>query len=409
MHCKRIKSVAGLREIRAVDKGVLVNTSAEGSVVHVPSCRIVGEATSSGGSVVAAGDWCWYDGMAGAVHGTPQPLVTCPECNPGLDDRTNALNESGAFMHAEICRMLDGLGYRTTVEHPVHAAPLVQDPSRRPRALGAGGRSMRSGHAAPAAAAEFQRVLAESQQTVLARQRVLDIVATIPVGRSTELVLPIEVKKANPGYVDWVFMNYGRGEVSMTATSVSAKDTGGLELFKIPGTDLGRPPLHIKKKKAGIPQAAMGAYDGAVPLTLNRSSKYDFQQRSLGEAAVQVVEGAFGLITSRIIHRVSTGIGYDTTQYYVPVVVTTANLYSCSYRPTDFEMATGLVSRASLKKEEFLIYECPAPLAAFPSQLAHPDEPEGMHLLTKWQVVITRARSFEKLLALIRQADFGTG
>lgn len=407
MHCKRIKSVDDLRTMRAAGKGVLANISAKGSTVHVPSCRIIDEAISSGGSVVGTGDWCWYAGMADAAHSAPPPLVTCPECNPGLDDRTNALNESGAFMHAEICRMLDGLGYRTTAEHPVHAAPLVQDPSRRQRALGAGGRSAGSGHGV--AAAEFQRVLAESQQAALARPRVLDIVATVPVGRSAELVLPIEVKKSNPGYVDWVFMNYGGGEAGMTATSVSTNDTGGLELFKIPGTDLGRPPLYVKKKKASIPQAAMGAYDGAVPLTLNRSSKYDFQQRSLGEAAVQVVEGAFGLITSRIIHRVSTGIEYDTTQYYIPAVVTTANLYSCSYRHTDFEMATGLVSRASLKKEEFLIYECPAPIAAFPSQLAHPDESEGMRLLTKWQVVITRARSFKKLLGLIRQADFGAG
>ena len=93
------------------------------------------------------------------------------------------------------------------------------------------------------------------------------------------------------------------------------------------------------------------AYGDAVSLTLSRSSKYEFQKRSLDEAPTQVVEGTFGLITSKLIHQVSTGIGYDITQYYLPIIVTTANLYSCSYDPNNLDMTSGLAANVNLKKK----------------------------------------------------------
>ena len=125
---------------------------------------------------------------------------------------------------------------------------------------------------------------------------------------------------------------------------------------------------------------------------------------------VQVVEGAFGLITGKILRQVSTGIGYDTEQCYIPIVVTTANLYSCEYDPGDFDMSTGLASGADLQKEEFLIYECPAPVTtSFPSQLTGLDRPEDVRSLTKWQVVVAQAKSLEKMLGVDHRAASNGG
>lgn len=215
--CKRIQDVAGLRAIYDAAKGILVILTSNNTTLHLPTCRVVGAATSPDGSDALVGDWRWYAGMADAVR-DEAPLVFCPYCNPGLIDKTDALNRSGTFLHSKIYRILDNLGYSTTAEHPVYVAPFVQDPSRRP------------GYGPITVTAEFQRALAESQQGSLARSRILDIVTTVPLSQSLELVLPIEVKKINPDYVDWVFMSHGIGEADMTAVVISAKDMEGPSL-----------------------------------------------------------------------------------------------------------------------------------------------------------------------------------
>ena len=171
-----------------------------------------------------------------------------------------------------------------------------------------------------------------------------------------------------------------------------------------------RRPLYVEKANMSIPDTPIRSYDAAVPLTLAKTSKYDFTSRSLNVAAAQVVEGTFGLVTNKIIHQVSTGIGYNTSQCYIPIVVTTANLHSCRYNPDDFEISTGRVSKARLKREEFLIYECPTPTTAvFPHQLTHLDRRKHVQSMTKWQVIIVQAESFEKLLGLLRRAALHSG
>ena len=397
MPCKRIEGVAELRKIRNGTKGVLAVPSRNGSIIHMPVCHVVDEAAVPDGSDSAVANWYWYASVFDAAREVPPPLLPCPDCNPGLDDKMSALNKSGTFLHAEVYRILRSSGYRAAAEHPVQVAPFVQDPLKRPRAL------RKEDHPAHpvtvTVTAEFQRALAESQQTGLAKERVLDIVAATPIGPSLELILPIEVKKVDQGYADWVFMNYNTDKTSMIATLISTHDLGGLLLFRIPRSDLDSRPLHVEKAKMSIPSISTNIYDGAVPLTLNKSSKYDFNNRSLNNAATQVVEGTFGLITNKLIHQVSTGIGYNTSQCYIPIVVTTANLYSCRYDPDDFEISTGLVSNGDLKKEEFLIYECPSPITAtFPHQLTHLDRRKHVRSLMKWQDLIVQARSFEKLL-----------
>ena len=406
MPCKRIESAAELRKIRDASKGVLAISSGNGTIIHMPDCRVVGGSAPPCGSNSAAENWFWCAGMPDAAHAAPPPLALCPECNPGLDGKIDALNRSGAFLHAEICRTLKSSGYRAAVEYPVQVAPFVQDPLKRPRALSMGKHS-----ADPVTStAEFQRALAESQHAGLATERVLDIAAAVSIVPSLEMVLPIEVKKVDPGYVDWVFMNYTDAKIDMTATLISTKTMGGPSLFSIPRSDLDGRPLYVEKANMSIPDTEITAYDAAVPLTLARPSGYDFKSRSLNGAAAQVVEGTFGLVTSRIIHQVSTGIGYDTSQCYIPIVVTTANLHSCRYNPDDFEISTGRVSKARLRKEEFLIYECPTPATAvFPHQLTHLDRRKHVQSMTKWQVMIVQAESFEKLLGLVRRAVLHSG
>ena len=191
---KRIESAAELRKIRDASKGVLAISSGSGTIVHMPDCRVVGGSAQPSGSDSAAENWFWCAGMPDAARAAPPPLAFCPECNPGLDGKIDALNRSGAFLHAEICRTLKSSGDRAAVEYPVRVAPFVQDPLKRPHALSMGKHS-----ADPVTStAEFQRALAESQQAGLAAERVLDIVAAISVGPSLEMVLPIEVKKSIP-------------------------------------------------------------------------------------------------------------------------------------------------------------------------------------------------------------------
>lgn len=220
---KRIKDEAELQKICAAARGFVAVPFAGGSVVHTPACRVVAGAASPGVHDAGIVHWRWYASMADAARAAA-PLVLCPDCDPGLDDKTSALNRSGAFLHAEIYRILSSSGYSTTAEHPVHVAPFVQDPSSRLRTTAADGCPVDPETFTVSAA--FQRAMAESQQASLARQRVLDIVATTAAGRSRELVLPVEVKKTDPGYVDWVFMKYNAGKTGMTATLISTKREG---------------------------------------------------------------------------------------------------------------------------------------------------------------------------------------
>ena len=403
MHGKRIESMAELRKICDASEGVIVIPSSKGSTVHMPACRIIDELTPLGCSDTAVRDWNWHASVCDAVQAAPSPPAHCPECNPGSDGKTSALNKSGTFLHAEIYRVLKSSGYHTDAEHPVRVAPFVQDPLKRPRALVEEEHPTDPLSITVTVTSEFQRAVAESQHTGLAKERVLDIVATARIVGTLELVLPIEVKKVDPYYVDWVFVNYNTDKIDMTTTTISPVDLGGPMLFKIPPSDMGRPPLHVEKGTIKTTQVCLDVYDGAVPLTLKNGSRYEFQNRALNNAATQVVEGTFGLITDKITHKVSTGIQSSTRQCYIPIVVTTANLYSCSYNPVDFEVSSGTVSKACLKKEEFLIYECPTPATvAFPHQLTYLDRRKNIRSLTKWHVVVTQAQSFEKMLNLLR-------
>lgn len=422
LHCKRILNINELQKIRHVAKGFIVISSNGGSILHMPTCHVVDEIASSSDSD-ALEQLRWYADMTDAVHAaSPTP---CTKCDPGLKNKVDALNRSGVFLHAEVYRILKNLKYRTTTEHPVYVAPLVQDPLKRPRAMDKGayrdldtsmfvhGEPKRPraqhGEAYPGdpypttITTEFQRALAESQQIELAKQRVLDIVTAIPVTSSCEMILPIEVKKTNPSYIDWMFMKYNHDEINTTVTVISNKDQGGLLLFKIPKSDLGCPALYVNKVIVNTSSIQLHAYDGAVPLAL-KSSQYEFKNRSLNDASTQVVEGAFGLITNKLIHQVSTGIGYDNTQIYLPTIVTTANLYSCNYDPDNFDVSTGLVSNAKIEEKKFLIYNCPTSVTAtFPSQLTNLDSQKHVPHLIKWPVLVVQARSFEELLGLIPQ------
>ena len=362
----------------AAPAGEFVVVSGSPPKIHLPSCELRDPDCK-----------IRYRNAVTAKRQDPAASV-CETCQPDLEARRKALNDSGIFLHSAVLKRMKKSDWDVRSEVPVSAAPFLYDPVKEPGVLkktGAGHRLNRQ---------KFRKAVADSQNRSLIRETAVDVVAT-----SGTLVLCIEVKKLNRRYVSWVFANHDTAYNGMAVLTKTPSGKNPLELWCVPKVLSKRRDISIRMESSGV-ESDLPTYDQGLALTVDSKGMYGFGNNSLAEATRQIVEGTFGLAVESLMQDVSSGRFKE--QSFMPVIVTTADIFTCKYGANDLT-ADG-VSGLSLEQQELIIYNCPIPMRArFPNQIADLKHHKQTRLSTKWPVLILSPKGLDALLKMLENFE----
>ena len=120
----------------------------------------------------------------------------------------------------------------------------------------------------------------------------------------------------------------------------------------------------------------------------------------MNDAATQVIEGTFGVAVDALINQVTTGKGYDhEAQYFIPIIVTNANILTCKYDPKDLDLNSGTVSKLELCQQDAVIYEYPFPMRVrFPNQVTSVQSEIQLRHAAKWPVLVLSPKGLDDFL-----------
>ena len=329
--------------------------------------------------------------------------ATDPEAVYGSDQKGKlaALNQSGAFLHIAAIHAARSSGCRIKTELPVRVAPFVSDPMAQEgaasRRIGPDGPLLRNRTRMAAA-------IAKSQDGLQGKQRTIDIVATKSIG-GKHYVFVMEVKRRDSHYVDWVFIDQDLGPTDYFATAVStAANEDALPLMQISKYSIDGKDLYVRKERLGaIDSIVPACADYGLVITPNKQSKeppYKFQDDTLYKATGQVLEGAYGMIVDTVTNRAANAdLREHSTVYYIPVIVTNANLRICRYSLKDLTDDLSGMKRVELEQCSSLVYHCPHPVVArFPHQITSVERPAQATMATKWPVIVANIGDLGRIL-----------
>lgn len=394
MRVERIRGREGLATARKGGKGV-VHAPRSDNVIHALPCGRLDAMAARG----AAEELLLYRGGLAEARKANPGTGLCSECDPGAGEIRDALNRSGAFLHAGVIRELEKRGYGLLSEMPVSVAPFLSDPSRQPHAT-----SLRMPEGRDPVLllnkSAFQSAVAASQDGSQRSGRTIDICASYP-GTVSNYTAVIEVKRLDPCYVSWVFLAQNGMPRDYSVVTRSGKPDGGaLQLMKVPRSDAKGSDIYVHRKRAPALPDGMGfVADHGMVITYDPRAGYRHQGTSLHDAANQVLEGAFGLIVDSVTHQASTGMAGAPEEHYVPVIVTTANLLTCEYDPGELDQERLDISDMALKKADVVIYRYPHPARTrFPDQIVATRNAAQAALATRWPVVVATVEGLRGLL-----------
>lgn len=400
----RIKRQEDLEAARRSGRGIVCGSGAD-AVLHTVQCGRL-DAMLEGADARPLG---LYKNLAKARKSNPT-IGSCGECDPDGAEICDALNRSGAFLHEGVIRELEGLGYSTRSEVPVSAAPFLSDPSAQPHAA-----SLR---VPPGAApmrllskSAFLRAVAASQDGSQRRERTIDICAS-QSHRDSVYTAVIEAKSLDPAYVNWVFLasNGADRDYSIVTKSAKPVDDGALRLMKIPRSSADSGDIHVQRKKIRAhPGTVDASADHGMDITYDPDKGYGHQKTALHDAAKQVLEGTYGLIVEAATHQAASGMTGVLEEHYIPIIVTTANLFMCEYDPGALDRKRFAAANVDLKRVESVMYHYPHPARTrFPDQIVAARDAEQASLATRWPVAIATVEGLKNLLRsprLFRGAD----
>lgn len=389
-----IKSLNDLEAARKIGRGV-VRGSGDDAVFHATPCGRLDAMVAGGGAEPLR----LYRNLAEARKAEPA-VGPCDECDPARAEIRDALNRSGAFLHEGVVRDLDRMGYRTRSEVPVSAAPFLSDPSRQPRAT-----SLRTplGHASMRFLDRtvFQSAVAASQDGSQRRERTVDIYASREKGNTIYAAI-IEVKRLDPDYVSWVFLarDEASRDYSIVLKSNRPCDDDALPLMKIPRSDVDNDDVYVRRKKIqSVPDGVGAVADRGMVITYDPHAGYVHRGTSLHDAAKQVLEGTYGLIVDMATHQAVSKVTDAKEVCYVPIIVTTANLFACEYDPNALDRERFDASDIDLENVNAVMYHFPHPSRArFPDQIVAMRSTEQASLATRWPVAIATVEGLRNLL-----------
>lgn len=316
------------------------------------------------------------------------------------DEMTQKLNQSGAFLQVHVLNELKKRNWDTEIETPRIVAPFIQNPVKLRDLLNRGDSNRIN-------ADEFPHAVSLSQDHVNKEELSLDIYA----GNKKQfgfLRLVIEVKKKNPDYVDWCFLQLEKKKEPMRVINKSINAAHGYPtLFHVGETTRYGNELFVQ-----IDQFPQWTYlkkevsDFAIALKEKKVGKeyYKSEKTEIDRSVIQILKGLYGTINEHVIHQVVSGKGYDNLpDIYIPIIVTNANLFLVDFDPNDINDETGQISKnPNYISVNSIIYEYPTPKTIqYPEPLnAQLNEISRLRLL-KSQVLIMNTKGFSEFLSEI--------
>lgn len=328
-----------------------------------------------------------------------RPLSNSSQSN--LKEETQSLNQSGAFLQIHTINQLTKLGWETIVEFPVRAAPFMEDPKRhsiiRAQLLNLGYFNTDI----------FRKAIFDCRDYSFLEETSIDIVGTKIIGNKIFKIC-IKVKKLNPKYTDWCFIqqksNYDNYRVMIT----SKKDDGLVPLFTVPQSNLLKEELSLRLEEFKTRyQTDFTIADFGIALYEKQTNPefYTSEKTVVDKAARQIISGTYELTIEALIHRVQQGTKFDPglEEIFIPVVVTNANLLHCEFDPSDIDPVTGQINRdPNYKNVNGIIYECATPKSVqYPDQVSRQLDAKERKYTGKWHVLIMSPEGLGHMLNLI--------
>jgi hypothetical protein len=236
----------------------------------------------------------------------------------------------------------------------------------------------------------------------------------------SRLLLPIECKKNNPDFVDWIF--FPRAVRRSSELHIQT-----IEVEPRPGVAgnwaIQQQLLQIKHDLIVADEAR--ETKGNYQLIKQRQDRTKTSNAAITEAAAQVAIASQSLIRRecQVIQQISAynmenGIK-DTPPYYnllcFPVIVTTANLYTCEFQEADIDLATGEIAfnQAKLIQRPYLLFDYPVPVALQSppavTRMRHEDYWEALKRASRMPIFVVQSASFPTFLERLQLPEHHPG
>ena len=89
----------------------------------------------------------------------------------------------------------------------------------------------------------------------------------------------------------------------------------------------------------------------------------------------------------------------SSTVYYIPIIVTNANLLICRYNLDDLTNDLSSMQKVKLEPCSSLVYYCPHPvMTRFPRQIMDVSHYTQAIMATKWPVIVTNIEDLKRIL-----------
>lgn len=190
------------------------------------------------------------------------------------------------------------------------------------------------------------------------------------------LSFPIECKKNNPEFVDWVFFPrpaHSTFDLFVRGIGIEPQ-VGQAGNWKISS-------LRLKMKYDLVVADEGRETKGNYQLIKNRQDRTKTSNTAITDAATQVAIATQSILQQedQIVQRLSSAIqqsqrgGFSpyASLLCFPTIVTTANLYTCEFKDEDIDLATGEIpwDKARLIKCPYLLFNYALPVALQPSPI----------------------------------------
>jgi hypothetical protein len=252
-------------------------------------------------------------------------------------------------------------------------------------------------------------------------QSELDIRAELRVGDNL-LTLPIECKKHNPEFVNWIFFPLRRIGIPHP-----------VQMYMLENVRLDQPsngqenpawPWRVQQSIHTFPLSLMpsdAAWETRGQYQDNkRGNKTKTSNAAITAAASQVALATKALIhqeqaISEVLARSSPSVVMPyREQLFLPTIVTTAKLFACSFHPSMVDSATGEIAREHPKLMPLpsvcFQYPLPVRLQGKPADLAQAVATRSLDAFTRMCIYVVHSEHFPQFLLSLAagaQAFFG--
>jgi len=239
------------------------------------------------------------------------------------------------------------------------------------------------------------------------KESVLDIRAELKAGDCL-YTLPIECKKNNPEYTNWIFFEKKRKSVPREIRSYF--------LANLPNPAPQKnwhPELTIGSflKNYPIANEARETKGNYVELVKRKTTQITrTSNASINEAAFQVALATQAIMTeevkfSRTLSAESARKPYST-QVILPIIVTTAKILLCNFEPDDILQDIGEIplDKVNLSEQPYMVYEYPLPklLQKEPANLTQELKENSLDSFYRMDILVLNCNYFSTFLSNIK-------